>query len=137
MDASLTIPRRELRLRASRSGGPGGQHVNTSSTRVELEWDVAASPTLSEKQRARILARLRNRISDAGVLRLTEEGSRSQHRNRETVVERFAELVRDALRQRKKRRPTRPTAGSRERRLRAKRRRATVKKDRGPVRPDE
>lgn len=126
-----------MRLRASRSGGPGGQHVNTSSTRVELEWDVAASPTLSDEQRARILARLRNRISDAGVLRLTEEGSRSQHRNRETVVERFAELVRDALRQRKKRRPTRPTAGSRERRLRAKRRRATVKKDRGPVRPDE
>lgn len=126
-----------MRLRASRSGGPGGQHVNTSSTRIELEWDVAASPTLSDEQRARILARLGNRISDAGVLRLTEEGSRSQHRNRETVVERFAELVRDALRQRKKRRPTRPTAGSRERRLRAKRRRATVKKDRGPVRPDE
>lgn len=126
-----------MRLRASRSGGPGGQHVNTSSTRVELEWDVAASPTLSDEQRARILARLRNRISDAGVLRLTEEGSRSQHRNRETVVERFAELLRGALRPRKKRRPTRPTAGSRERRLRAKRRRATVKKDRGPVRPDE
>ncbi len=126
-----------MRLRASRSGGPGGQHVNTSSTRVELEWDVAASPTLSDDQRASILARLRNRISDAGVLRITEEGSRSQHRNRETVVERFAELVRGALRQRKKRRPTRPTAGSRERRLRAKRRRATVKKDRGPVRPDE
>jgi ribosome-associated protein len=126
-----------LRLRASRSGGPGGQHVNTSSTRIELEWDVAASPTLSDEQRARILARLGNRISDAGVLRLTEEGSRSQHRNRETVVERFAELVRGALRQRKKRRPTRPTAGSRERRLRAKRRRATIKKDRGPVRPDE
>lgn len=126
-----------MRLRASRSGGPGGQHVNTSSTRVELEWDVAASPTLSDDQRASILARLRNRISDAGVLRITEEGSRSQHRNRETVVERFAELVRGALRQRKKRRPTRPTAGSRERRLRTKRRRATVKKDRGPVRPDE
>ncbi|CAN5243376.1 alternative ribosome rescue aminoacyl-tRNA hydrolase ArfB [soil metagenome] len=126
-----------MRLRASRSGGPGGQHVNTSSTRVELEWDVAASPTLSDEQRARILARLRNRISDAGVLRITEEGSRSQHRNRETVVERFAELLRGALRPRKKRRPTRPTAGSRERRLRAKRRRATVKKDRGPVRPDE
>ncbi|CAN5207680.1 alternative ribosome rescue aminoacyl-tRNA hydrolase ArfB [soil metagenome] len=126
-----------MRLRASRSGGPGGQHVNTSSTRVELEWDVAASPTLSDDQRASILARLRNRISDAGVLRITEEGSRSQHRNRETVVERFAELLRGALRPRKKRRPTRPTAGSRERRLRTKRRRATVKKDRGPVRPDE
>lgn len=111
--------------------------MNTSSTRIELEWDVSASPSLTDEQRARILERLGNRISDAGVLRLTEEGSRSQHRNRTAVVERFAELLGDALRRRRKRRPTRPTAGSRERRLRAKRRRADVKKRRGPVKPDE
>src|SRR6478672_9598591 len=89
----LRISSVELDYRASRSGGPGGQHVNTSSTRVELWWDVAASPALSEPQRQRLLSRLANRLDGSGRLRLVSSGSRSQLRNREEVTERLRELV--------------------------------------------
>lgn len=128
----LTIPGRELRIRASRSGGPGGQHVNTSSTKVELLWDVKASPSLNEKQRARILKRLENRIDKEGVLHLTEGGTRSQHANRQVVTERFRKLVRKALRRRKRRIPTKPTKASQERRLEEKKQRGRKKKLRKP-----
>src|SRR3954467_13607398 len=93
----LSIPLSELEYRASRSGGPGGQHVNTSSTRVEVWWDVAGSPALSEEQRTRLLARLVTRLDSAGRLRLVSSGSRSQLRNREEVTERLRELVAAAL----------------------------------------
>src|SRR5688572_32235584 len=83
---ALAVPRAELRYRASRSGGPGGQHVNTSSTRVELEFDVGTSPSLSDAQRATIRERLANRIAADGVLRLASRTSRRQHRNREDVT---------------------------------------------------
>jgi ribosome-associated protein len=132
----LTIPESELRFRASRSGGPGGQHVNTSSTKVELLWDVAGSPSLTEKQRARLLKRLANRIDGDGVLHLTEGGTRSQHRNRQVVLERFARLVRKALRRKKRRIPTKPTKASKERRLASKKKRARTKKLRKPPEPD-
>src|SRR5688500_13861216 len=79
----LSIPLAELTYRATRSGGPGGQHVNTSSTRVELEFDVGASPSLGDEQRTRIQERLATRIDGAGILRLASSGSRSQHQNRE------------------------------------------------------
>lgn len=131
------IPRAELTYRASRSGGPGGQHVNTSSTRVELTWDVAGSPSLTEDQRRRLRDALANRLDGAGVLHLTEGGSRSQHRNREAVTERLRELLTEALRPRKRRKPTRPSRAAREARLRAKRRRAETKRRRGPPREDE
>ncbi|HEX2093178.1 MAG TPA: alternative ribosome rescue aminoacyl-tRNA hydrolase ArfB [Longimicrobiaceae bacterium] len=133
----LWVPSAELELRASRSGGPGGQHVNTSSTRVELTWNVAASPSLTEAQRARILEKLANRIDSGGVLRLTASEHRSQHQNREAVVERLAILVREALHVPKPRRKTRPTRASRELRLQGKKRRSEVKRLRGPVRGDE
>src|SRR5690606_23017052 len=97
----LSIPLSEIRYRASRSGGPGGQHVNTSSTRVELEFDVGRSAALSETQRARILERLANRIDAAGVLHLSASGSRSQHRNREDVTARLGRILDQALRERK------------------------------------
>jgi ribosome-associated protein len=129
------IPQSELDFRASRSGGPGGQHVNTSSTRVELTWSVAASPSLSEPQRARILEKLAGRIDGEGVLHLTEGGSRSQHQNKEAVVERFQVLLREALHVPKPRRKTRPPKASREARLRSKKQRSELKQSRKPVDP--
>lgn len=129
----LSIPESELDFRATRSGGPGGQHANTSSTRIELTWDVTASPSLSERRRALLLSRLANRIDSAGVLRLVSDTHRSQHRNREDVKERFAALLADALRTPAKRKPTRPPRASKERRLREKKRRSDIKKMRGRV----
>lgn len=137
VDARLRVPRAELGFRASRSGGPGGQHVNTSSTRVELTWDVAGSPSLTSEQRARILEKLSNRINAEGVLLLASSEHRSQHRNREAAVERFVELLREALYVAPPRRKTRPTRASRERRIQAKKRRSETKRMRGPVRRDE
>lgn len=133
VDHTLRIPRSELVYRATRSGGPGGQHVNTSSTRVELTWDLANSPSLTEAQRDLLLTRLANRIDSAGVLRLAASGSRSQARNKEEVTERFRSLVAGALQVAKPRKRTRPTRASKEARLRAKRRRSEIKRRRGPV----
>lgn len=127
------IPIAELTFRATRSGGPGGQHVNTSSTRVELTWNVRSSPSLDEKQRDRILDRLSNRIDAEGVLRLTSGATRSQLRNRQAVTERLAVLLADALREQPPRRKTRPSKSAREERLRQKRRRSETKAARGPV----
>src|SRR5688572_26440959 len=104
----LQVPASELEYRASRAGGPGGQHVNTSSTRVELWWDVAASPSLTDEQRDRLLARLRTRLDSTGRLRLVAAGSRSQLRNREEVTDRFRVLVAEALKVPKTRKRTRP-----------------------------
>lgn len=133
----LFLPRAELSYRASRAGGPGGQHVNTSSTRVELMWDIAASPTLTEAQRERIQKKLVNRISGEGVLLLAEGGSRSQHQNKEAVTERLQELLREALHVPKPRKKTRPTRASQERRRESKKHRSEVKRMRGPVRSDD
>ena len=128
---SLAIPRAELEFRATRSGGPGGQHVNTSSTRIELTWNVATSPSLSDEQRARILEKLATRIDGSGVLRLTASGSRSQFQNREEVTERFAQIVAQALRIPKPRKKTKPSKASKEARLKAKKRRSETKRQRG------
>jgi ribosome-associated protein len=129
----LTISRQELEYRATRSGGPGGQHVNTSSTRIELTWDVANSPGLSDAQRERLLDKLAARMDSSGVLRITESGSRSQLQNKETATARLAEVVAAALHVPKPRKKTRPPKASREKRLQSKRRRSEVKKLRGPV----
>jgi ribosome-associated protein len=129
----LVVPLAELGYRASRSGGPGGQHVNTSSTRVELVWSVASSPSLSDAQRARVQEKLSNRINAEGELLLAESGSRSQHQNREAVTERFRELVAEALVVPKPRRKTKPPRAAREERLRQKKQRSQVKKLRGKV----
>ncbi len=137
IDRNLTLDAGELTYRAVRSGGPGGQHVNTSATRVELTWDVVASASLDEAQRARLLERLHTRIDSRGVLRLVEGGRRSQLRNRETVTARFVQLVAAALKVPRKRKKTRPPRSAKEKRLRQKKRRAEVKRRRGPVQPDE
>jgi ribosome-associated protein len=126
----LRLPLSELEVRASRAGGPGGQHVNTSSTRVELWWDVAGSRALSEEQRQRLLARLAGRLDRAGRLRVVEGGSRSQLRNRQAATERLTRLVAEALRIPKARKRTRPSRAAKAARLEAKRRRAAVKRER-------
>ena len=134
---NLRLPLSELEYRASRSGGPGGQHVNTSSTRIEVWWDVAGSPVLSDEQRALLLERLSGRLDSSGRLRLVSSGSRSQLRNREDVTERLKSVVAAALAVRKKRKPTKPSRAAKTARLEAKRRRAATKQRRGPVSPDE
>jgi ribosome-associated protein len=126
----LRLPRAELEYRASRSGGPGGQHVNTSSTRVEVWWNVAASPALSEEQRTRLLAALAPRLDGEGRLRLVSSGSRSQLRNREDVTERLREVVARALIVPKRRKATKPSRAAKAARLEAKRRRSALKRDR-------
>jgi ribosome-associated protein len=130
----VSIPLSELSFRFSRSSGPGGQHVQKSSTRVELLFDVANSPSLSDAQRSRVLKRLAGYIDTTGVLHLTSQSERSQLRNREAVISRFKSMMREALKRRKRRRPTRPTAQSRERRLRKKKEHSQIKKGRSKVR---
>jgi ribosome-associated protein len=133
----LAIPLPELQFRFSRSSGPGGQHVQKSSTRVELYFDVLGSPSLTGEQRARLLSRLAGYIDNAGLLHLVAQSERSQLRNREDVVARFQALLRGALRRRKHRRPTRPTAASQEQRLQQKKEHGQAKQLRGRVEEQE
>ncbi len=128
----VSVPEAELDLRAAKAGGPGGQSVNTTDSKIELRWDVAGTSALSEAQRRRVMERLGSRMTSAGVLILTGSEHKSQHRNREAVLARFRTLVGEALEPPKQRRRTRPTRGSKERRLRAKKQRGEVKKLRKP-----
>jgi ribosome-associated protein len=137
INTELSIPLSELEYQASRSGGPGGQHVNTSSTRVEVRWDIAGSPSLTAEQRAQLLERLKTRLDSTGGLRLVSSGTRSQLRNREDVTERLREIVAAALAVQKKRKPTKPSRAAKAARLEAKRRRASTKKHRRAPSPDE
>lgn len=137
LPAGLVIPAAELDERFSRSSGPGGQGVNTTDSRVELRWDVQRSGALDDAQRARLLDRLGPRLRHGG-LRLVASAERSQTRNRADARTRLVELVRTALAPPPPpRRPTRPTLGSRERRLAGKQRRADVKAGRGRVRGED
>ena len=129
----LAIPAAELRFRFSRSSGPGGQNVQRSATRVELLFDVANSPSLTDDQRARIRQRLAGYIDGAGELRIVSTATRSQLENRADAVARFRLLLAMALRRRKHRVPTKPSAGARERRLTEKKGRAEVKSTRRKV----
>lgn len=124
---ALIIPGGELTWKFSRSSGPGGQHVNTTDTRVELSWDVALSHVLSAGQRERLLARLGERMID-GVLTVTASDHRSQHRNREVALARLAAIVRAGLAPpAARRRATRPTRGSVRRQAESKKRRSQTK----------
>jgi ribosome-associated protein len=121
---SVSLERDEIELRVSRSSGPGGQHANTAETRVEAVFAVEASSSLTERQKRRVVAK-------AGpVLRAVAQDERSQARNRELADERLVTKLANALRVERRRRATRPTAASRERRLEAKRRRSAVKRNR-------
>lgn len=127
IDATRSIPRDELVIRATRSGGPGGQHVNTSSTRVELEWRPQGSRILTDEERERIVAKLASRIDGEGVLRIVVSDTRSQARNRGLAEERLGAMVREALVVPKRRKATRPTQAARRARLEAKKRRSDTK----------
>jgi ribosome-associated protein len=126
----VSIPRDELSIRASRSGGAGGQHVNTSSTRIELLWNIAGTRALPESVRDGVLLRLSSRTNADGVIRIVSSEHRSQLRNRQAAEERLVKLVRSALTVPRARRKTGPTRASKEARLQAKKRRAEVKKRR-------
>jgi ribosome-associated protein len=130
INARLAIPRDELELKATRSSGPGGQHVNTSSTRIELVWNVSNSPSLWEDERARLLDKLASRLDGEGRLRIVAQGERSQLQNREAAIARFAEVVAKALVVPKRRKATRPTKASKEKRLQGKKLRSNIKRER-------
>jgi ribosome-associated protein len=119
---SVVIPRTEIELRTSRSSGPGGQHAQKSETRVEAIFDVEASPSLSETQKRRVLAKT------GPILRAVAQDERSQLRNKELAIERVVIQLRDALRVERTRVPTRPSAAARQRRLDSKKRRGEVKR---------
>ncbi len=126
MTSRLAIPLEEVELRFSRSSGPGGQHAQKTETRVEAVFDVARSATLSEAQKRRLTARV------GPVVRAVAQDERSQSRNRELALERLGQAIRAGVRVPRKRRPTKPTAASRARRLEEKRRRAERKRLRKP-----
>lgn len=130
----VPYPAHELEFRAITGSGPGGQHVNRSATRIALRWNVATSRVLSAAQRARLLEKLATRLDGDGAIRLVAGEFRSQEQNRRAALERLAQLVTRALIVQRPRTPTRPTRGSVERRLDAKRHRSATKQQRrGPL----
>ena len=128
--SGLVIPRAELVVRATRASGPGGQHVNTSSTRIELLWNVGGSAVLTEEERELLVSKLGRRLDSEGWLRIVAATSRSQLRNRKMAEERLVTTVRKALHVATKRRPTKPTRASREERLRSKKMHSQKKAER-------
>ena len=130
INEQLAIPEEELSFTASRSAGPGGQHVNKVSSRITLHFDLLGSPTLTDGQKQRLTARLPTRITKRGVLQLHCQKHRSQAANRIEIVERFALLLREALRRRRPRKKTRKPRAAQEKRLEQKRRRGELKRTR-------
>ena len=130
IDDRLSLPLSEIELRTSRSSGPGGQHANVSASRVEAVFDVEPSVALDDVQRARLLERLGPHVTAVA------QDARGQARNRELALERLAEKIATALRVPRRRRPTRPTRASRQRRLEQKRRTGDRKRARRPPPPD-
>jgi len=131
INSRVTIPVAELVFTASRSSGPGGQHVNTADTRIQLRWNLLGTAALTKAQLERVRRALASRLTEAGEIILASDKHRSQRRNREEVTQRLAALVREALVPPKPRRATKPTRASKERRLDDKKRRSQVKKGRG------
>jgi ribosome-associated protein len=127
---SLSIPRNELDVRVSRSSGAGGQHVNKTSSRVEIFWNIPGSRALTDEQRARLLDKLSSRLTTEGSIRVVASDMRSQSRNRDLAEERLAELVRRALAVPRKRKPTKPTRAAKEARLESKKLHSNKKRTR-------
>ena len=128
---SVRVPRHELAVAFSASGGPGGQHANKTATRAELSFDVETSSAFSDDQRARVLAKL------GPVVRVVADDERSQLRNRTLAEERLAAKLREALHVPRRRRATRPTRGSQRRRVEAKKQRGEIKRYRRPPSIDD
>ncbi|MET0930418.1 MAG: alternative ribosome rescue aminoacyl-tRNA hydrolase ArfB [Aeromicrobium sp.] len=129
-DGRVTLPEGEMTWRFSRSSGAGGQHVNTTDTRVELIWSLADTTVLSPTQKELAATRLSNRLVD-GTITVVSSQYRSQHRNREAARVRLEDLVTEAVIPARPRRATKPTRGSKERRLDGKKRRSSIKQGRG------
>jgi ribosome-associated protein len=129
ISSAITLPAAELTWRFSKSSGPGGQHVNTSDTRVELVWSLQSSTALTATQKAVVAQRLASRIND-GTITVVSSAFRSQTRNRADAVERLEKLLADALKPVAKRKPTKPSRGSVQRRLDAKKQRSQIKQGR-------
>jgi ribosome-associated protein len=132
INSRTRIPLSELVYRTSRASGPGGQHADKAETSVELRFDLARSPALTDDERRRAMARLGSHLDDDGVMHLESQGERSQLRNREEVTRRFAQLLRDALVPARPRRKTRPTRASIDARLHTKKRVGQIKRHRRP-----
>ena len=130
VNESLSIPRSELDVRVSRASGAGGQHVNKTSSRVEIFWNIPGSRALSDEQRTRLLDKLSSRLTTEGSIRVVASDMRSQSRNRNLAEERLAEIVRRALIIPRKRRPTKPTRAAKEARLETKKRHSNKKRER-------
>ena len=122
---------KELKFKAVRSGGAGGQHVNKVSTKIELFFDVNTSNALSEKEKERLLLKLGHRLTKENILLLQCDESRSQHKNKDLAIKRFLEVIDNALKIPKKRRKTKPSRSSIEKRLRSKKKAAQKKVNRG------
>ena len=137
VNAHVRIPRAELDVRASRSGGPGGQHVNTSSTKIELRWQPAASVALNDAQKERLALQLASKLDTEGWLRLTSSEHRSQLQNREAAEVRLVAMIKAALVVPKARRATKPTFTSKVKRLESKSQRSEVKQQRKRIRHDD
>jgi ribosome-associated protein len=135
ISAHLAVPHEEFDVRATTGGGPGGQHVNRSATRIELRWQPAQSASLraalGDAHHERVLQRLSGRLDASGTMRLVSAEHRSQRRNRDAAMERLAAIIRAALPDPVPRKATKPTRGAIERRLDDKKRRASVKRERG------
>jgi len=126
----ITLPAAELSYTASRSSGPGGQHVNTTDSRIQVRWNIAASAVFTDTQKNRLRRGLQSRLTESGDLILASDAHRSQRRNREEVSQRLAALIREHLTPPKPRKKTRPTQASKKRRLDDKKRRSQLKKNR-------
>jgi ribosome-associated protein len=132
---SIVLSDDEIKERFIRSPGPGGQNVNKVESAVQLRFDAANSPALSAAVLRRLVPMAGSRMTRAGVIVLTANRFRTQERNRRDALERLIELIRQAAVEPKRRRPTKPTAGSRQRRLDTKRERSGIKKGRGKADP--
>ena len=127
---SLLIPRGELEIRASRSSGAGGQHVNKTSSRIEISWNIASSRAITDEQRDRLLEKLASRLSDDGAIRIVASDTRSQLRNREAAERRLGDTIAKALVVPKKRKPTRRPRAADEARLTEKKKHSERKRER-------
>jgi len=132
LSPTVGIPRTELVYRASRAGGAGGQHVNTSSTRIELLWNVRTTSALDPDARARVETKLASRLDSDGWLRIVSSARRSQGQNREAAEARLIAVVAEALKVRKKRKATKPSYGAKQSRLAEKKKRGDTKRQRRP-----
>ena len=130
VNESVVIPRAELEIRASRSSGAGGQHVNKTSSRIEISWNIAKSGAVTDEQRARLLQKLSSRLSEDGAIRVVASDTRSQLRNREAAEQRLAETIAKALVVPRKRKPTKRPRAADEARLVEKKKHSERKRER-------